>query len=87
MGPAKAEGELEDMVKPKDWELKLAEKERRRMEKKVDSDVAINLFILLLFHWLATSTASKLTFYCISQWGFWLQVRELTMYPIEAVLD
>lgn len=34
MGPAKAEGELEDMVKPKDWELKLAEKERRRMEKK-----------------------------------------------------
>nr|CDJ89082.1 Mitotic checkpoint protein PRCC domain containing protein [Haemonchus contortus] len=30
----KAEGELEDMVKPKDWELKLAEKVRRRKEKK-----------------------------------------------------
>ncbi|KAK6010991.1 hypothetical protein OSTOST_23935, partial [Ostertagia ostertagi] len=30
----KAEGELEDMVKPKEWEIKLAEKERRRREKK-----------------------------------------------------
>ncbi|EYB98353.1 hypothetical protein Y032_0132g1736 [Ancylostoma ceylanicum] len=28
------EGELEEIVKPKDWEVKLAEKERRRREKK-----------------------------------------------------
>ncbi|ETN80685.1 hypothetical protein NECAME_09007 [Necator americanus] len=28
------EGELEDIVKPKEWELKMAEKERRRKEKK-----------------------------------------------------
>ncbi|KAK5967012.1 hypothetical protein GCK32_000918 [Trichostrongylus colubriformis] len=30
----KAEDELEDMVKPKDWEVKLAEKELKRREKK-----------------------------------------------------
>ncbi|VDN23022.1 unnamed protein product [Cylicostephanus goldi] len=29
-----AEGELEDIVKPKEWELKMAEKEKRRREKK-----------------------------------------------------
>ncbi|VDM79033.1 unnamed protein product [Strongylus vulgaris] len=29
-----AEGELEDIVKPKDWERKMGEKEKRRQEKK-----------------------------------------------------
>ncbi|KHJ77780.1 hypothetical protein OESDEN_22600, partial [Oesophagostomum dentatum] len=32
-----AEGELEDIVKPKEWELKLAEKEKRRREKKINA--------------------------------------------------